>query len=68
MADPEVQGVAEEVERLTSALRENSMSIRMMPLRNTFERFRRLVHDLGEDLHKQVELTIWGATPSSTKP
>ncbi len=60
VADPEVQGVAEEVERLTSALRENSMSIRMMPLRNTFERFRRLVHDLGEDLHKQVELTILG--------
>jgi two-component system chemotaxis sensor kinase CheA len=60
VADPEVQGVAEEVERLTSALRENSMNIRMMPLRNTFERFRRLVHDLGEELHKQVELTIVG--------
>ena len=37
------------------------MSIRMLPLRTTFERFRRLVHDLGSELHKEVELTIEGA-------
>ena len=59
--DPEVTAVSEEIERLTSALRENSMSIRMVPIRGTFERFRRLVHDLARDLHKNVELTIEGA-------
>jgi two-component system chemotaxis sensor kinase CheA len=59
--DPDVSAVSEEIERLTSALRENSMSIRMLPIRATFERFRRLVHDLGRDLHKNVELTIEGA-------
>jgi two-component system chemotaxis sensor kinase CheA len=59
--DPEVTGVAEEVERLTTALRETSISIRMLPIRATFERFRRLVHDLARDLHKEVELTIDGA-------
>jgi two-component system chemotaxis sensor kinase CheA len=59
--DPDLVTVAEEVERLTSALRENSMSIRMLPIRATFERFRRLVHDLARDLHKQVDLTIEGA-------
>jgi two-component system chemotaxis sensor kinase CheA len=59
--DPDVVSVAEEVERLTSALRENSMSIRMMPVRGTFERFRRLVHDLARDLHKEVELTLEGS-------
>ena len=59
--DPEVLAVSEEVERLTSALRENSMSIRMLPIRATFERFRRLVHDLARDLDKSVELTIEGA-------
>ena len=53
--------MSEEIERLTSALRENSMSIRMLPIRATFERFRRLVHDLARDLHKEVELTIEGA-------
>ena len=59
--DSDVASVSEEVERLTSALRENSMSIRMLPIRGTFERFRRLVHDLARDLHKEVELTIDGA-------
>jgi two-component system chemotaxis sensor kinase CheA len=59
--DPDLIAVSEEVERLTSALRENSMSIRMLPIRGTFERFRRLVHDLSRDLHKDVELTIEGA-------
>jgi two-component system chemotaxis sensor kinase CheA len=59
--DPDVAAVSEEIERLTAALRENSMSIRMLPIRATFERFRRLVHDLARDLHKDVELTMEGA-------
>jgi two-component system chemotaxis sensor kinase CheA len=59
--DAEVTAVSEEVERLTSALRESSMNIRMMPIRSTFEKFRRLVHDLARDLGKSVELTIEGA-------
>ena len=59
--DPDVLAVSEEIDRLTSALRENSMNIRMLPIRATFERFRRLVHDLARDLHKDVDLTIEGA-------
>ena len=59
--DAEIQEVAEAVERLTGELRENSMSIRMLPLKTTFERFRRLVHDLGIELDKDVELAIQGA-------
>jgi len=59
--DPEIAEVSEEIERLTSSLRENSMNIRMLPIRATFETFRRLVHDLARDLGKDVELTIEGA-------
>jgi two-component system chemotaxis sensor kinase CheA len=59
--DAEVLAVSEEIERLTSALRENSMTLRMLPIRATFEKFRRLVHDLARDLGKDVELTIEGA-------
>ena len=59
--DVEVTAVSEEIERLTSSLRENSMNIRMTPIRATFEKFRRLVHDLARDLGKNVELTIEGA-------
>lgn len=59
--DAEITAVSEEIERLTAALRESSMNIRMMPIRATFEKFRRLVHDLARDLGKNVELTIEGA-------
>jgi two-component system chemotaxis sensor kinase CheA len=59
--DLEISEVSEEIERLTSSLRDNSMNIRMMPIRSTFERFRRLIHDLARDLKKDVELTIEGA-------
>jgi two-component system chemotaxis sensor kinase CheA len=59
--DADILEVSEAVDRLTSALRENSMSIRMLPLKATFARFHRLVHDLSIELHKQVELTVEGA-------
>jgi two-component system chemotaxis sensor kinase CheA len=59
--DSDIQAASEEIDRLTAELRENSMSIRMLPLRSTFERFRRLVHDLAIELHKEVELTVEGA-------
>jgi two-component system chemotaxis sensor kinase CheA len=59
--DLDIRAISEEIDRLTGELRENSMSIRMLPLRNTFERFRRLVHDLNSELEKDVELRIEGA-------
>jgi two-component system, chemotaxis family, sensor kinase CheA len=57
---PELRLVAEEVEHLTSELRDNAMSMRMFPLKTTFERFRRLVHDLTRDLGKEVEFSTEG--------
>ena len=44
------------------------MSMRTMPLRSTFERFRRLVYDLGRSLHKEVELTFEGGETELDKP
>jgi two-component system, chemotaxis family, sensor kinase CheA len=58
---PELRLIAEEVDRLSSGLRENAMSMRMLPLKATFERFRRLVHDLTRDLGKEVEFSTEGA-------
>jgi len=58
--DRDMQAVVEEVEALTAELRENSMSMRTLPLRSTFERLKRLVYDLGRQLHKEVELTFEG--------
>jgi two-component system chemotaxis sensor kinase CheA len=58
--DRAMQAVAEEIEALTAQLRETSMGMRTLPLRSTFERFKRLVYDLGRSLHKEVELTFEG--------
>ena len=59
--DPELLFVAEEVERLTNELRDNTMSIRMLPIGSTFSRFKRLVRDLSQELGKEIELYTEGA-------
>ena len=53
--------VAEEVERLTAELRDNTMSIRMLPIGATFSRFKRLVRDLSTELGKEIVLNTEGA-------
>ncbi|MEW6264974.1 MAG: chemotaxis protein CheA [Thermodesulfobacteriota bacterium] len=59
--DPELLSVAEEVERLTSELRDNAMSTRMVPIGTLFNKFGRLVRDLSQALGKEVELVSEGA-------
>jgi two-component system chemotaxis sensor kinase CheA len=53
--------VAEEVERLTAELRDNTLNIRMLPIGTTFGRFKRLIHDLSQELGKEIEMTTEGA-------
>ncbi len=57
---PDMLAVAEEMERLTSELRDNTMNIRMVPIGKTFGRFRRLVRDLSAELNKQVRFSVEG--------
>jgi len=55
--------IAEQLERLTSELRDNSMSMRMLPIGTTFSKYKRLVRDLSSDLGKDISLkTIGGET------
>ncbi|MBF0459773.1 MAG: chemotaxis protein CheA [Magnetococcales bacterium] len=56
-----LQLVAEEIEHLTAELRDNTMSIRMLAIGSTFNKFKRLVRDLSTELGKQIELTTSGA-------
>jgi two-component system chemotaxis sensor kinase CheA len=51
----------EDVERLTTELRECVLSVRMLPIGSTFSRFKRLVRDLSNDLGKEVQLVTSGA-------
>jgi two-component system, chemotaxis family, sensor kinase CheA len=58
--DSELATIAEEVERLTADLRDNTMNIRMLPIGTTFSKFKRLVRDLSNELGKEVNLTTEG--------
>ncbi len=58
--DPELLFVAEELERLTQKLRDSAMGMRMLPIGSSFGRLRRLVHDLGRELGKDVEMVTEG--------
>ncbi len=58
--DQDLLAIAEEVVRLTDELRDNTMSIRMLPIGTTFNKFRRLVRDLSNDLGKTIVMTTEG--------
>jgi len=59
-ASPLFALMAEELERLTAELRDNSLGIRMVPIGGTFDRFRRLVRDLSGELGKDIAMTTEG--------
>jgi two-component system chemotaxis sensor kinase CheA len=58
--DAQVKSVAEEIERLAIELRDSTMGVRTLPIGSLFGRFRRLVHDLSQELGKTIELTTIG--------
>ena len=59
--DPALFNITEDIERLTTELRDNTLGLRMLPIGTTFARFRRLVRDLSNDLGKEIELVTEGA-------
>ncbi len=59
-SDGNLKTIAEELERLSSGLRDTTMGIRMVPIGTLFGRFRRLVHDLSRDLDKPIEFITTG--------
>jgi two-component system chemotaxis sensor kinase CheA len=58
--DIQVKAIAEEIERLALELRDTTMGVRMVPIASLFGRFRRLVHDLANELGKEITLTTTG--------
>ncbi len=61
LMDGQLSSISEQFERLISQLRDNTMSIRMLPIGSTFNRFRRVVRDLSLELGKECELVTEGA-------
>ena len=66
--DPVLQSTVDErltrnmaqLRRITSDLQRNAMSMRMLPIRQTFQKMARLVRDLSKKNGKPVELTLSG--------
>ncbi len=58
--DPDLQSISEDVERLTSELRDRTMDLRMLPVSSTFRRFERLIRDLSKALNKPLVLSTEG--------
>ncbi|EMJ93348.1 chemotaxis protein CheA [Leptospira alstonii] len=51
---------SESLYRLVSEIREFALSLRMVPISDLFEKYKRVVRDLSKELDKQVELEIFG--------
>ncbi|MZR15181.1 chemotaxis protein CheA [Maritimibacter sp. DP07] len=58
--DPGLVAVAEDIQRLTTAMRDTTMSIRMTPIGAITGRFRRLVHDLTTKTGKSITFAVEG--------
>ena len=54
------QKAASQLQKISSELQDVIMAMRMMPLNNTFQKMKRIVHDVSGKLGKQVELVIVG--------
>ncbi|MBQ4809862.1 chemotaxis protein CheA [Pseudoalteromonas luteoviolacea] len=49
------------LERLVENIRDSSLKLRMVQIGETFNKFKRVVRDIADELGKQVDLTIIGA-------
>ncbi|HLQ18592.1 MAG TPA: Hpt domain-containing protein, partial [Tabrizicola sp.] len=58
--DTNILAVAEDIQRLAAALRDSTMSIRMVPLSSILGRFQRLIRDLSNSLGKPMTFVTQG--------
>jgi two-component system chemotaxis sensor kinase CheA len=60
LENAELTAISEMIELLTSDLRDNTFSIRMIPIGSTFSSFRRTLRDLASNVGREVELVAQG--------
>ncbi len=49
-----------DLKRLVEEIRDNALHLRMVQIGNTFNKFRRVVRDVGQQMEKEIDLTING--------
>ena len=59
-ANNDIANVAEQLERITSELQSAVMKLRMIPIKQVFDRFPRMVRDLSRENGKHIHLEIIG--------
>lgn len=57
---PDLMAIAENMEKISRRLRDNTFSICLIPIENMLTRFQRLVRDLSQELGKKIELKTEG--------
>ncbi|MFT5665683.1 MAG: two-component system chemotaxis sensor kinase CheA [Gammaproteobacteria bacterium] len=57
---PELLETAEHLTRLVEEIRDATLSLRMVQIGDTFNRFKRVVRDISKDLGKKIELVVSG--------
>jgi two-component system, chemotaxis family, sensor kinase CheA len=57
---PELLETAEHLTRLVEEIRDATLSLRMVQIGDTFNRFKRVVRDISKDLCKKIDLQISG--------
>ena len=58
--DRKLDQINNQLNLITSALQKTAMSLRMVPIKNTFQKMLRLVRDLAKKAGKEVQLTMSG--------
>ena len=59
--DGPIQEATTIVSKLVEEIRDNALSLRMVQIGETFNRFRRIVRDVSQEMGKSIELEIHGA-------
>lgn len=65
--DPDLIEITESIENITDQIRDNALSITLIPVENTVVRFRRLVRDLSSDFKKNIEFETIGTDTTIDK-
>ncbi len=60
VGDADLIETMENMSRLVEEMRDTTLGLRMVPIGDTFSRFRRVVHEASKHLDKQIELKISG--------
>ena len=61
VGEPSLIEAVDDFEGFTEEIRDAALSLRMVPIGGTFQKFKRLVRDTAQELGKEVELIIEGA-------